>query len=495
MIIRVRDAIMVGIFGSTGSGKGTSFLIPNLLARRASVFVLDPQGSLFDATARHRERRFLHRVVRLDSSGICGPSSDGLNPLDFIDAQSPDCLDQCGDLASLLVVRTGQEHDPYWSDAAERVLKVFIYYIAAAETDPERHNLLSVRAIVSSRDTYLACLNVMQQMGGLLAQQAGTLSWLADKELNSVLSSVQRHTAWMDSPTVAASLKTSTFHPLDLRKGRTDVYVIQSPDRLVTMAAHLRVILGTTLRVLTRGKASEKNPVWFFIDETAALGRMQILEDAITTMRGFGIRLALIFQSPGQLQKVYGENAQTVLDNLKTQMYFAMRSPESGEHISKMIGDATIDIETASEQESTSQPTGTSSGPSPGSKSRSTTRNFSQVSRRWLKPEETRTLAPDLALAFHGELHVIPVKLLRYYDSPAFRSLLPGRYRTGDSRGLGLAGITAASVCLLAALVFSSVVGRFLAFDTERRRQDAAAVRPAGDGLPYGPPAYGRHRR
>lgn len=495
MMIRVRDAIMVGVYASTGAGKGVGFLIPNLLARRGSVVTLDPQGSLFDATSRHREKRFGHQVVRLDSSGICGPSKDGLNPLDFIDPESPDCLDQCRDLASLLVVRTGQEHDPHWADSAERVLQVFIFYIAVAETDPARRNLLSVRAIVSSRDAYLASLNVMQQMGGTLKQQADSLSWLSDKELNSVLSTVQRFTAWMDSPTVSASLSKSTFHPLDLRKDHTSVYIIQSPDRLVTMAAHLRVILGTILRVLTRGKASEKNPVWFFIDECAAIGRMQVLEDAITTMRGFGIRLALIFQSPGQLQKVYGDNAATVKDNLKTQIYFAMRSPESGEELSKMIGDATIEIETGSEQTGWSTPTGTGSQPSPGSSSGSSTRNFSQVGRRWLKAEEIRTLPSNFALAFHDSQHVIPVKLVRYFESPAFRSLIPGRYRSGESQGLGLAGITTAGLCLAGALLFSGLVGRFLAADAEQRRQDTASLRSGVGTMPYHPPARIRRYR
>lgn len=487
MLIRARDAIMVGLFASTGAGKGTSYLIPALLSMRGSAVTLDPQGSIFEATAGHRRKRFGHNIVRLDTSGICGPSGDGLNPLEYIDAKSPDCLDQCRDLASLIVVRTGHEHDPHWNDSAERVLTVFIYFVAVAETNPDRRNLLAVRSIVASMDIYQASLNVMRQMGGMLKTQADSLKSLTDRELGSVLSTVQRHTAWMDSPTVAASLRKSTFNPLELRKNRTTVYLIQSPDRLVTMAGHLRVMIGTMLRVLTRGKASEKNPVWWFIDETAALGRMQLLEDAVTTMRGYGIRLFLVFQSPGQLQKVYGENAGTILDNLGTQIYFAMRSPETGEHISKAIGDMTVDIVTGSDQRGSSWSTGPGTQPQPGSANSSTSVSYSQVARRLFKPEEVRTLPAEMALVFHKNLPVIAAKRVNYYESPLFRSPLTGRTRSGEARGLGLAGAAAACLCLLAALLFSGMVGRILAADAQRQRELA-------DGY-HAHPAYRRRYR
>src|SRR5262249_42466467 len=128
------------------------------------------------------------------------------------------------------------------------------------------------------------------------------------------------------------------------------------------------------LGVLTRGKASEKNPIWFVIDEAAALGRMKILESAVTTMRGYGIRLLLVYQSPGQLQTLYGDNAKTIADNLSTQIYIAMRSYDTHEQMSKMIGDETIAIVTGNEQDSTSTPTGgTAPQPGGGSRSHSTT--------------------------------------------------------------------------------------------------------------------------
>src|SRR5436305_1332601 len=88
-------------------------------------------------------------------SRTCAPAAaDTFNPLDLIDANAPDFLDQCRDVANALVVRTGQEHEPHWNDSAELILTSFIAFVAACETSPEYRNLQTVRDLVSSRDTF-----------------------------------------------------------------------------------------------------------------------------------------------------------------------------------------------------------------------------------------------------------------------------------------------------------------------------------------------------
>ena len=47
------------------------------------------------------------------------PGPDSFNPFDFIDPDSDLAIDDCRDVAESLVVRTGQEKEPFWLDAAE----------------------------------------------------------------------------------------------------------------------------------------------------------------------------------------------------------------------------------------------------------------------------------------------------------------------------------------------------------------------------------------
>ena len=66
------------------------------------------------------------------------------------------------------------------------------------------------------------------------------------------------------------------------------LYIIMPSDKMVVWAGLQRLWLGCLLRIITRGVASERNPVLFLVDECAHIGKMQALEDAVTLMRGPG---------------------------------------------------------------------------------------------------------------------------------------------------------------------------------------------------------------
>jgi type IV secretion system protein VirD4 len=114
----------------------------------------------------------------------------------------------------------------------------------------------------------------------------------------------------------------------------------------------------------------------------AHLGPMQVIEDAVTLMRGMGIRLWFFFQRIEQLKTCFGEKAGTTRDNIGTQQYFGIDSYETPEEISKRIGDATISIT------SDNDTTGDSAQPTSGSRSssRSTTTSIEST-----KTEEVRS--------------------------------------------------------------------------------------------------------
>ncbi len=120
-MIRIRNPVHMSTYGKAGSGKGVSVLIPNLLAFSGSCVVTDPKGELYDITADHRRRKFGHKIIRLDPFGVCGPGSDTLNPFDRINAEADDFLDQCRELASMIIVRTGEEKEPHWNDGVHCV--------------------------------------------------------------------------------------------------------------------------------------------------------------------------------------------------------------------------------------------------------------------------------------------------------------------------------------------------------------------------------------
>lgn len=446
-LIRLKEFVHLATFAPAGRGKSVFVLVPNLLSYGKSCVVTDPKGELFTITSEHRRKKFGSRIIRLDPFGLCGPGSDTFNPLRFIDAAADDFLDQCRDLANMLVVRTGHETDTHWCDSAEIVLTAFIAYVCACEDKPERLNLDTVRELVSSRQSYATAVDVMQKVdshGGVIQRLGRVLTWFADKELSSVLTTVQRCTQFLDSPVVARNTASSSFDPRCLRSGRATVYLILPHDKLVTLAPLMRLWVGMILRTITRGVPDDRDRVLFLIDEAAHLGKIQVLEDAVTLMRGMGIRLWFFYQSITQLHTCFGEKASTVIDNIETQQYFGINSFFAADEVSKRIGDATISTTTRGDSTGYSYTT-SAGGQESGNTSSGTNFNHADTGRRVLKPEELMLLPDDVALVFHRNLPVIPAVLLKYFEAEEFKG-----GGTGSQRGLGLVAGLVAVACLLA---------------------------------------------
>ena len=474
LLIRLERFQMLATFAGTGRGKGVGIVIPNALACALSMVILDIKAEVFKITSGHRRERLGHVVLVLDPMGLSGQKSESLNPLDFINANDPDFLDQSRDLADALILVKGTETDPHWNAAAALVLCAMIAYVCACESKAEFRTLRSVRKIVSSRRRYIQAVKQMQLetgFSGVVRELGFQLTWFRGKELSSVLTTVQQNTQWMDSPAVAAVMGPSTFHPNDLRTKKLTLYLILPPERLSSLAGLMRLWINTLLRVTTRGVPSEENKILFLLDEIGHCGKLQSLEDAVTLMRGYGIRLWFIFQSVGQVKKLFGEQAETVLDNLETQQYFGISSMESAEAVSKRAGESTIVVESMNESRSTSSPhRGTLEG---GQSSQSAGFDRREQGRALVRPDEVIRLGDDMALTFHRNMHVIPVQVVRYYSDPAFRN-----GRTGCQTGTNVADLLFAILVLLGSTCIGAI--GFV-------RPDPAVVRRLPS--PYGVPS------
>ncbi len=455
-MIRLRKHVHIATYAPAGAGKGVGVLVPNLLTYPGNCVVTDPKGELYELTAKRR-KAFGHRIIRLDPFGVCGPNappSDTLNPLDTIDPAAIDFVDACGELASMMIVRRADAKDPHWDDSAERMLRAFIAYICGCEPEKRERHLHNVCGLASSKAAFARAIEVMQQMDacdGVIKRLGGQLTHHVGEELGSVLTTFARHMTVFDSPAVARNIATSSFDPMILRQGpaTATVYLVLPANRLVSHAALQRMWIGTIMRAITAGKATEKNPVLWLLDEMAHIGPMAAIEDAVTLKRGMGMRLWFFFQSIEQLKTCFGDKAATVQENLGTEQFFGIRSLETAKAVSERIGDMTIQIETEGDSTSTSMPIGGSQQSSGGNRTTGTNHNRSDIARRLLKPEEILTLPKNLNLIFHENLPVILGRQVRYFD-PEFVS-----YLTGRRKGLGVTGGILAVFTLAAGLMIA----------------------------------------
>src|SRR3546814_9702124 len=81
---------------------------------------------------------------------------------------------------------------------------------------------------------------------------------------------------------------------------------------------------------------------WFHIGELDALGRIEGLQDAQARLRKFGGCVAVGFQSFAQVKQIYGEGAQTIVENCGNLLLLRSGASEDGgtaKLASELIGD------------------------------------------------------------------------------------------------------------------------------------------------------------
>lgn len=136
----------------------------------------------------------------------------------------------------------------------------------------------------------------------------------------------------------------------------------------------LRPLLGTWLDLASSAATSlsavKRNPpawqfwkqqfdprrIWNVVDEAKSVGKIQSLEDSITRGRKAGLRTVIGIQSISQLRELYGDDrATTILGSLKSSLIFNTEDPDTGEYLSKRLGEGEVEITNTSSGRATGQ--------------------------------------------------------------------------------------------------------------------------------------------
>jgi type IV secretion system protein VirD4 len=231
-----------------------------------------------------------------------------------------------------------------------------------------------------------------------------------ERERGSVLSSVVRHTAWLDDPRLCAALAGSDFSLMDLKRRRMTVYLAIPPDRLRVCLGFVRGFIGLALDGVTAVPALPVHRVGFFLDEFGQLGRMDRLADSITLLRGYGAQLWVFVQDLSQLKAVY-PRWQSFLANT-SQQFFGTADYDTARYLSGALGQQTIRFETAGSSFSDQ------GFAQPGSASSSTGEHFQ--GRPLLTPDEIMRLGPGKPIVLIAGEPPYRLDRLSYLTDPVY---------------------------------------------------------------------------
>src|SRR3984893_568024 len=282
----------------TRSGKGTSTIVPNLLAYEGAALVIDPKGENARMTAPRRGNGdgadgipgMGQKVYTVDPWGITGQPVARFNPLDWIISDEANSSENGRMLADSIVIARGGNADPFWDEEAKALLMGLILFVATDQEEDGQRTLGRVRdIIVSDADQLAQILGRMAVHLNPIVQSTAARTISKDEKMRSgVFASLQSHTHFLDSPAIRDNLSASDFKFEDLKTTKMTVYLVLPADRLDTFGRWLRLLVQQAITVNARNiEHTPDKPILFLLDEMSALGRLSMVEQAYGLMAGF----------------------------------------------------------------------------------------------------------------------------------------------------------------------------------------------------------------
>jgi type IV secretion system protein VirD4 len=403
----------------TGSGKGVSAVLPNLLDYPGSVVVIDLKGENHAVTADRRAQ--FGRVLILDPFRLRGEETAAFNPMELINPDSDLCDADAATLAYLLVIPSTEGDALFWEEEAIALLSGLILYVAAHEP-PERRHLGTVRALLTSDaaewDALLEAMAASARAHGLIARASHRLRQKVDRERSGVISTAQRHTHFLDSPAILRTLTASTLKLTQLKTEILSLYCVIPPERLGSHGRWLRLVAGSAIHAMLHAPNLSPHRVLFLLDEFAQLGRLQPLEQAMTLLRGYGVRLWLLVQDLAQVRATYGRRADSLLANAAVFQAFGTNDVQTAEYLSRRTGQTTVLSTT--ENRSIGQ---NFNRPILPTKQSGEAHSSTESGRPLLTPDEILRLDPGAELLFLSGTDPLFVDRADYLRDPQFRGL------------------------------------------------------------------------
>jgi type IV secretion system protein VirD4 len=358
----------------SGAGKTAGHIIPSLLTRMHSAFVLDPKGELYNATAGWRASQG-HRCIRLapldGAKSTLGPG-ERWNPLLEIEPGGDD-IGALALLAEALITGEGVE-ESHWNESARSLFRCLALHSLYTGNPPTfRH----IRALAHSTQ---GTTDQMQSILNAEHDPEGKFGWIdeeiheptrthpeaallargfldtPEKEMGSISSTLRRSLSIWGNQNLIQNTSTSDF---DLgifnRPEPVTLYVCVPYSDLHWLAPWIRILLASLVRRITRHRnVEEAPPLDLYLDEFASLGQVKVIHKILSFLRGYGVRTHIVIQSYDDLVRLYGKGEN--ISACQIHVVAATQSLSSRRVISDLAGETTVSWERASHSGGRMQP-------------------------------------------------------------------------------------------------------------------------------------------
>jgi type IV secretion system protein VirD4 len=348
-------------YAPTRSGKGVGLVIPTLLSWSHSAVITDLKGELWAITSGWRQAHAKNKVLRFEPAALNG--SVCWNPLDEIRISTEYEVGDVQNLATLIVDPDGKGLESHWQKTAQALLVgVILHAVFISKAEGKTASLASVDAMLSDPNKKVYDLWIEMATYGhvdgnnhpVIGSAARDMLDRPDEEAGSVLSTAKSYLSLYRDPVVARNTSYSEFKIRDLMNHDSPVslYIVTQPNDKARLRPLVRVMVNLIVRLLAdkmsfnggRPVAHYKHRLLMMLDEFPSLGRLEILQESLAFVAGYGIKCYLICQDINQLKSReigYGAD-ESITSNCHIQNAYPPNRIETADHLSKLTGQTTI---------------------------------------------------------------------------------------------------------------------------------------------------------
>ncbi len=346
-------------YAPTRSGKGVGLVVPTLLSWSASAVITDLKGELWSLTSGWRQLHAKNKVLRFEPAAA---DSVQWNPLDEIRIATEFEVGDVQNLATLIVDPDGKGLESHWQKTAFALLVgVILHALYKARNEGTTATLPVVDALLADPERDINELWVEMATYGhidgsnhhAIGSAARDMMDRPDEEAGSVLSTAKSYLALYRDPVVARNVGASEFRINDLMNHDDPVslYIVTRPTDKARLRPLVRILISMVVRLSAgslnfeggRPVANYKHRLLMMLDEFPSLGKLEIMQESLAFLAGYGIKCYLICQDINQLRSRetgYGHDEE-ITSNCHVQNAYPPNRVDTAEHLSRLTGQTT----------------------------------------------------------------------------------------------------------------------------------------------------------
>lgn len=355
-------------FAPTRSGKGVGLVLPTLLSWPNSVLVYDIKGENWALTAGWRKQEAGNYTLKFEPTATDG-SSVCFNPLEEIRLGTDKEVSDVQNIVTMIVDPDGKGLNDHWAKTGHALLVGTMLHVLYSENDRTLAGLANflsepTRTLEETLHYMLGTEHDPDRKRGwtdsegkptgthpVVAASARDMLNKSENEMSGVLSTAMSFLTLYRDPVVAKNTRYSQFKVSDLMNADKpmSLYLVVPPSDKDRLKPLIRLVINQVVRSLTekmefkdgRSVAGYRHRLLLLIDEFPSLGKLDIFEESLAFIAGYGMKAYLIVQDISQLWAAYGKD-ESIFSNCHVRIAYAPNKIETAKLLSDMTGTTTI---------------------------------------------------------------------------------------------------------------------------------------------------------